>query len=315
MSNTKISCICCGFSHFVKLRYQVESHFYNSDHSYNYFWCDVCKILWLDRSAIISYQQYDEQYYSFRYHRTILNRIKIFIKRLYFDCFFYFGLEFSFINEYVLHRIFRRLKIDKKSSIIDVGCGSGRFIDMLMGFGYLNTVGIDPFAVSNFSKKINISNVDISEVKGKFEVINAHHVLEHTSNPKEFMFHVNRILVDDGIAIITFPRFSSLIEYDGHYSYLLQAPDHQAILSDECFRKIIHDIGFEIVDFEFDGSGTFQWLVMSSLWRKGVNMKYFNKKCLNYLTANELKEISNVSKQINVSNAANAIYVLKKIKA
>jgi SAM-dependent methyltransferase len=312
MSNKHVSCLFCRDSDFVSLRYRATSHYYNKNHLYPYYWCNFCEVLWLDRSVVVKDQQYDSEYYSFAFSYSLLDKLKILIKSFYFNLFHYFGIEFSFINEYILKRVFRRLKISKDSAVIDIGCGSGQFVAMLLGFGYSNCIGIDPFSQLCNKKNLNLKSIHINDIQEKFDFINAHHVIEHCTNPKEFIYHMNRILADNGIAVVTFPRFSSLIEYHGENSYLLQAPDHLTLFSDKCFRKLVDEGGFYIEYYEFDGTGSFQWLVVGELWSKGINVKGYNKKLLSLLSTNDLRRLTSISEEINYSNAANALYVLKK---
>ena len=46
--------------------------------------------------------------------------------------------------KYFNHHISRHLPHDKKSSILDIGCGFGRYLKALEMNGYPNSFGIDP---------------------------------------------------------------------------------------------------------------------------------------------------------------------------
>ena len=45
----------------------------------------------------------------------------------------------------MFYRAFRFLRLNKKSRIVDIGCGTGDFVDRLQFLGYKNASGIDPY--------------------------------------------------------------------------------------------------------------------------------------------------------------------------
>jgi SAM-dependent methyltransferase len=311
----KITCPCCLNSSSVELKYKPLAHFHNLNVKFDYYYCNNCAILWRDNTLPIDFSQYDDNYYSFNVRKNLLLHIKDIMHLILFNIYYYLSLSLFPRKEYVLHRVFRLLKIRKSLHILDVGCGGGIFLKRLRSYGYKNILGIDPNAKQSNDYGIPISKTSIDQVTKKFHVINAHHVIEHVTNPREFLSEIYRCLLPEGLAIVTFPRFCKVLEEDGNYSYLLQAPDHNTLLNDKCFRALSEELGFIIDFFEIDSSGTFEWLVVGALWKKGINVKGYNKKYLNNISSEELFQLrSKADKFEKNGDGGNALYILKKIE-
>lgn len=305
-------CILCGETRTVSLLYQPSAHYYDSSALYKYFYCNVCGVLWLDRKSIIYNEQYVQSYYSFSFKNDVFDRVRFLAKQIIYNLWYCFKIDFPYFDGYILDRVFKKLLIDKRACILDVGCGSGRFVYQLYAYGYKNVFGVDPYAHAHNIGFPSIQRALIEEVKGQFDVINAHHVIEHVDDPRSFIAELHRLLRPGGIAIITFPRLSGVIEYDGEYSYLLQAPDHKTLFTAQCFKRLSAECKFEVVYEEYDGSGTFNWLLVGELWRRGINVQAYSPSLLKLLTKDEIDHIKLTSERLNVSEAANSLFILKK---
>lgn len=102
-------------------------------------------------------------------------------------------------------------KYKKSGSIIDIGCATGEFLDFFKKKGW-DVTGVEPdedarnFATNNY--KLNVfDEKNIQDLGEKnYDVITMWHVLEHVSDINERVFQLNRILKDDGIAVIAVPN-------------------------------------------------------------------------------------------------------------
>jgi SAM-dependent methyltransferase len=96
-------------------------------------------------------------------------------------------------------------------TIADVGCGGGFLLDHLKGISS-SLIAIEP-AVS-FSDSLRkrgyhwfASTVDATEhYSGRVDVVLSTQVIEHVSNPREFLNDIGRLLAPDGIAIVSTPN-------------------------------------------------------------------------------------------------------------
>ena len=119
---------------------------------------------------------------------------------------------------------FFNLVKDKKSKILDIGCGFGYFLKFLFKKNYKNIIGIDPDKnlLKAIPKKIKTYSYYGNKTKFKnnsFDVIFIYMVLHHLQNDKEYYEIVNeihRILKPNGLVFITEPgryKFFRFIEY------------------------------------------------------------------------------------------------------
>jgi len=119
---------------------------------------------------------------------------------------------------------FFNLVKDKKSKILDIGCGFGYFLRFLFKKNYKNIIGIDPDKnlLKTIPKKIKTYSYYGNKTKFKnnsFDVIFIYMVLHHLQNDKEYYETVNeihRILKPNGLVFITEPgryKFFRFIEY------------------------------------------------------------------------------------------------------
>ncbi len=98
----------------------------------------------------------------------------------------------------------------KTAKILEVGCGSGRFLEFLGKEGYKNIYGIDTSKemLSIAEKKSNavlkIGNVyKIPYKKNEFDVVFSVHVLMHIQNPKKMISEMLRVSKKSVIVDIT----------------------------------------------------------------------------------------------------------------
>lgn len=96
------------------------------------------------------------------------------------------------------------------SSILDIGCDRGFFLDEARRYGY-KVYGVElSQEARSYTQKINIDvKDDIEDYDRKFDVITMWHVLEHLENPKEFLEKVKSKLNRPGYLLIRVPDFGS----------------------------------------------------------------------------------------------------------
>ncbi len=118
-------------------------------------------------------------------------------------------------------------------SLIDIGCGDGTFLDYLsQNSNTLDLHGLDPTASSvEICKSKGLKNVHnqylddfVKENTGKFKYVTAFHVLEHISNPVEFIGTLKQLLTEDGVIFISTPL--SPMDFELYWLDILNYPPH-----------------------------------------------------------------------------------------
>jgi len=102
-------------------------------------------------------------------------------------------------------------KLSPNKRLLDVGCGTGYFIDYCKKNGWqVNGVEPNEIARTQAEAKTNIKiQQDLAEVKGSFEVITLWHVLEHLPNLEGTLNQLKSILAPGGVIIIAVPNFEA----------------------------------------------------------------------------------------------------------
>jgi len=102
--------------------------------------------------------------------------------------------------------------LPRRSSVIDIGCGSGLLVDRLAKIGYQAT-GLDwsapaiEFAQKHYQGEYLLANVKQGfDIGKKFDCVVASHILEHLENPHEFLESVKGILEPDGYLVVAVPN-------------------------------------------------------------------------------------------------------------
>jgi 2-polyprenyl-3-methyl-5-hydroxy-6-metoxy-1,4-benzoquinol methylase len=128
----------------------------------------------------------------------------------------------------------RKIELLKpKGSILDVGCGTGEFLNQMQVKGW-QASGIETDApAAAFAKSeygLAISNSDLASVgfdEKSFDVITFWHVLEHVFDPIPTLKMAARILKDDGIMLVACPNIESAdAKFYGRDWVPLDAPRH-----------------------------------------------------------------------------------------
>jgi len=107
-------------------------------------------------------------------------------------------------------KLIERLSTNKR--LLDVGCGTGYFIDYCQQHGW-QVSGVEPndIARNQAEEKTNINiKEDLSEIEeSSFEVITLWHVLEHLPNLEETLNQLKSLLTPGGVLIIAVPNFEA----------------------------------------------------------------------------------------------------------
>lgn len=134
------------------------------------------------------------------------------------------------------------------SSLLDIGCDKGYYIDEARRYGY-NVFGTELSKSANlYTKKLKLDvRQDISDFDQKFDNITLWHVLEHIPDPVTFLTNIKSQLNRPGYLYIRVPAF------DSYWSQILkdkwdwlQPENHLFHYSLESLEYLLKSIGFDI---------------------------------------------------------------------
>lgn len=107
----------------------------------------------------------------------------------------------------IARRTWRRIGLSPSARILDVGCGSGRWLKQLNSEGYQNLCGIDAFLAPELERTtpFRICRKSIEDMDGGWDLIAYHHVLEHVVDPVREIAAARERLRPGGILLVRVP--------------------------------------------------------------------------------------------------------------
>lgn len=104
---------------------------------------------------------------------------------------------------------------NKSCYVLDIGCGTGAWLNRLADIGYENLYGIDvdveQIKIDRFQyHQANLDFDDLGLEGQKFDLITSIEVIEHLENPGRLFYHVSKHLSADGTFLLTTPNIHSL---------------------------------------------------------------------------------------------------------
>lgn len=164
--------------------------------------------------------------------------------------------------------------------VLDVGCGDGRFLQILRDFGPAewDLVGIDFDAdavekcrargFEAHQKRIE----DLARDQEEFDAVIMLQLIEHVEAPAELSRRVLSLLRPGGVFIIETPNLAGLDyrlfgkRWWGHYHF----PRHWNLFSTESLHRMLEDAGFEIVRTD--------QLISTSAWTISLHNYFLDQK-------------------------------------
>ncbi len=123
---------------------------------------------------------------------------------------------YQWVRKYTLLKKLQLIsKYFKTGSILDIGCGTGEFLNTCQNAKW-KTLGIEPdvdarqMAIKNFNLDVRNENELALLPDASFDIISMWHVLEHVPALNERIDELKRLIKPNGIIIIAVPNCNSL---------------------------------------------------------------------------------------------------------
>jgi len=138
--------------------------------------------------------------------------------------------------------------------VLDVGCATGNFLNMLRRLGPWDLYGLDitPEASQYARERYGIRTftgvlADAGYPDAYFDVVTMWDVMEHVYDPTSTMNEVHRILKPGGLFLARVPNVSTWdARLFGPYWVGLDAPRHLYVFSPTTFNGLLHKAGFSV---------------------------------------------------------------------
>lgn len=145
----------------------------------------------------------------------------------------------------------------RETSVLEIGCGSGAFLDIARQAGLCNVRGIelsDAAMRSCIDRGHRVTDRMIEELAGdgeRFETIVAFQVLEHVPDPAAFLRAASQALAPGGRLIVTTPNREAFAR---RYQWnLLDLPPHHMSRWDEAaYQKLASHVGLRLAELRYE---------------------------------------------------------------
>lgn len=150
------------------------------------------------------------------------------------------------------------LSLSAESNILDVGCGNGNWLLHMQKQGYGNLYGQDVFGSA--CKRLESFGIPVSTKElcsvgfptGKFDLVRMEHVLEHVTNPFEYLTEIKRILKPGGRLVVTVPAIESLsYKLSGRCWAALDFPRHLFHFSLDSIKHLASRAGLSLNRYRY----------------------------------------------------------------
>jgi len=171
------------------------------------------------------------------------------------------------------------------SSILDVGCGRGEFLEYLShkNFKNLAAVDISEEAINKVKELLPSCDARISTGEkmpfpdGQFELLTCLGVLEHFLDIEGGLTEMNRVLQDNGKALIMVPNkdFIGWLFTKNEEKGTQQKEISETLYSVANWRELIENSGFKVKSISVD-----KGFIYNNRDIKSKNIKYYLKRLL-----------------------------------
>jgi 2-polyprenyl-3-methyl-5-hydroxy-6-metoxy-1,4-benzoquinol methylase len=206
-------------------------------------------------------------------------------------------------------KLVERITGIKKGSFLDIGCGTGSFVNEMQQAEWRVT-GLEPDKGAR-EMAVKLYGLEIREAKefynlpvNSYDAITLWHVLEHVHDLHGYIKQLKTLLKDNGKLFIAVPNYTSFdaTEY-GSYWAAYDVPRHLYHFSPKAMQELMAMYGLKII--------TYKPMWYDSVYVSLLSSRYKNTKA-NFPGAVWTGFISNLKALFDVKKCSSVIYIISK---
>ncbi|MFN7946113.1 MAG: class I SAM-dependent methyltransferase [Blastocatellia bacterium] len=150
---------------------------------------------------------------------------------------------------------FASQQISERASVLDVGCGAGRFADHLPGRHFTGLELSHAAREKATARGLNVRSESVQaharQQAGRYDVVSAFQVIEHVADIHSFIRAGLECLRPGGLLIYSVPSADSFVA-ETRNGILNLPPHHLSWWSDLCLRRVAEIFGLQLVALEHE---------------------------------------------------------------
>ena len=206
-------------------------------------------------------------------------------------------------------RLIERETEKSNGNILDIGCGTGAFLNTMKTGGWKIT-GLEPDETARVKAKtfygiepqpsINIFNLS----ENSYDAITMWHVLEHVHQLHEYIEQLKNVLTKQGKIFIAVPNYTSYdAQHYGQFWAAYDVPRHLYHFSPASMKKLVEQHGLTIKKIKPMWFDSFYVSMLSEQYKNGKG---------NLIKAFMVGLISNIKALFNPDKCSSLIYIIEK---
>ena len=305
------------------IAYETREMMFGFKDPFTYFQCSKCNCLQIKEIPSNISKYYPENYYSFT--PPVARKAHGLRKKIAGIRNHYAVFRQGLLGKIIYRRYpepildtLSKVRLNKKSAILDVGCGSGNILYNLRELGFQNLLGIDPFVRKDiqYDNGLKILKKSIADLNNKWDLIMFHHSFEHMADPLETLSIVSNLLNPGGTCMLAIPKVPCHAwTYYGVNWVQLDPPRHFFIHSPESIKILAAKSNLKLESI-YNNSTAFQFWG-SEQYKHGITLFGGNSYAVNpgnsIFNSKDISNFEKQAKQLNKTNQGDAgVFYLKK---
>jgi SAM-dependent methyltransferase len=195
----------------------------------------------------------------------------------------------------------------QKGTILDIGCGTGAFLEVFQSAGWM-VQGLEPDAgARSIARQRGVqvsSSAELFNLNESFDAITMWHVLEHVHDLHSYLERMRSLLKPDGVIFIAVPNYTSVDAFEyGQFWAAYDVPRHLYHFSPQAMQRLVNIHSLRITGMSPMWFDSFYVSMLSEKNRSGRN---------DLLSASWQGLRSNSSAINETGKCSSVIYIIKK---